>query len=234
MIQTVIFDLDDTLIETGALFRETLDLLTARLRARLGAAAPSAETILARQEKIDLVLLEQCGITPERYAQSFVLTCREFLGDRSSAEEEEFLHAQALRAFHDVPALSPGAVAVLDALAARELIIYTWGFPEIQMPRIRALGLERRFAAIHCVPQKSPAILREILAGRNPAATLVVGDSLRGEVAPAVALGCHAALIERPHTWSIHHAEVPGEYHRLARLADLPELVAQLDGVTAG
>jgi len=222
-IRTVIFDLDDTLLETGELFSEVLGNLCARIRERLGPTAPPPLEIIRRQEEIDIKLLAGQGVTPQRFAESMVETYREFLAGNPAAraEDEAYLRNEGLRAFSDIPELTPDIFAVFDALGDREKIIYTWGAPEIQLPRIKAHELGKHFTAIHCVKEKSPAVLGRVLEQRKPEETIVCGDSLKGEIAPALALGCHAALVVRPNAWSFHHVEVTGHYHRLDKLADL-------------
>lgn len=236
-IRTVVFDLDDTLIETGEVFREVLANLFRTVEKRLAAGGVGAEEIpdrremLARQEEIDARLLGRSGIQPERFAESLVATYRSYLEDfglaanGSDASVERYLWSEGLRAFTEVPALSEDALEVLDALSKKERLLYTWGLERIQRPRIEAHGLDERFDEIHCVLEKSTETLARILGERDPATVLVCGDSLKGEIAPAVALGCRAVHLERPDGWSFLRAEVARPYRRIRRLREILSLV---------
>ena len=232
-IRTIVFDFDDTLVETGDLFREILGNLCDLLVRRLDGSAPAREEILRRQEVIDIRLLGRTGIKPERFSASLVETYQEVLAEGKvprDEKEEAYLWDEGLRAFRDIPRLSEDTAKVLAALAAREKLIYTWGLDSIQRPRILAHGLERHFAEIHCVEKKSPEALAKVLGARDPRATMIVGDSLKGEIAPAVALGCHAVHLARTDGWTFLHAEVEGEFHKIDRLGELLSLLDRLEG----
>lgn len=236
-IRTIVFDFDDTLVETGDLFREILENLCGLLARRLDGRAPSREEILRRQEVIDIRLLGRTGIKPERFSASLVETYQEVLAEASAPrdeKEEAYLWDEGLRAFRDIPRISEDTARVLAALDHREKLIYTWGIESIQRPRILAHGLEKHFAEIHCVEKKSPEALARVLGTRDPRATMIVGDSLKGEVAPAVALGCHAVHLARTDGWSFLHAEVEGDFHKIDRLGELLPLLERLEGTVVG
>lgn len=232
-INTIIFDLDDTLIETGAIFDSVIDNCCRRISERLDSHCPGREAIFARQEEIDAKLLDRSGITPERFAESLVETYRVMLDEKGLAHwpgDKEYLYQEGLRAFYEVPALSPDTNDVLTALKDREKFIYTWGREDVQMPRIKALNLEPRFNQIHCVSLKNADALSAILGARRPEETLVCGDSLKGEIAPALEIGCHAAHIVRNRPWSFHHAEVSGDYHKIDSLGEVIGVLAIIEG----
>ena len=59
----------------------------------------------------------------------------------------------------------------------------------------------------------------------KPESVVVVGDSPRGEVAPAVTLGCRAVLVRRPDVWAYHAAVIEGPYHTVDDVTELAALL---------
>lgn len=233
-IQTVVFDLDDTLIETGVVFRQVFANLCEVLKKRLKSKCPPDEAIIDEQNEIDTRLLPEYGARPERFAKSLILSYKEIVSRAGGAEDENdlaYLDSEGHRAFRSIPELSFDTLEVLDQLLHCELLLYTWGLAEIQLPRIRALELEKYFSQIHCVHEKSVETFTEILDGRSPKSTLMCGDSLKLDIAPAVRLGCHAAHRVRPHGWAYLRTgvEIDGPYHEIQNLTELVPIIAALD-----
>ncbi|RMH56674.1 MAG: HAD family hydrolase [Candidatus Hydrogenedentota bacterium] len=231
-IKTIVFDFDDTLVETGVLFHEVLDSLVSTITSALPGTPPPAADILKTQSRFDIELVEQMGVVPERFAQSLIRTYRFYLekyGLSSEPEREAFLEREGARAFHDLPALSEDTLMVLKTLKDREKILYTWGLPEIQMRRLGRLHLTSYFSEIHCVPAKTTTAMKRVIGTRDPDSVLICGDSLRSEIAPALELGCHAAHLRRPDGWDYHNVPVSGNYHLLSRLGDLLGVIGDLD-----
>jgi FMN phosphatase YigB (HAD superfamily) len=87
-------------------------------------------------------------------------------------------------------------------------------------------------AVARLAPGTTPEAYRDVLEryGIAPGAFLMVGNSLKSDILPVLAIGGQAAHVEYPLCWE--HEKVPGSelegkpFHRLASLADLPALVA--------
>lgn len=227
-IKTIVFDLDDTLIETGRVFRGVLLNLCEVIERR--SAPTDREEILRRQNDIDVALLAEAGATPDRFSRSLVMTYREFV-QSTLPEDETFLAGEGLRAFQEVPDLSTDTLAVLEQTLHCELLLYTWGRQSVQMPRIRAHRLDSYFAEIHCVEEKNLERFRSVIGNRAPQEVLMCGDSLKLDIAPAVAAGCHAAHLHRPDGWSYLHGEtkIDGSFHRLSRLGELIGVIGEIE-----
>lgn len=233
-IRTIIFDLDDTLIETGDLFRASLRVMYDTVVSRLNGRAPSDDSIYALQNDIDAKLMGRSGVKPERFSQSLVDTYRAVLKEQGVAaleDDEKSLFEAGLDAFRRTPEMSPGSEDVLAAFSDRELLMYTWGHPEIQRPRIDALELGPRFSEVHIVLKKDREALERVVGERDPKETLVCGDSLKNEILPATEIGCHAVHLERADGWAYLHTEVDAnvKYHRIAAITELPDLVARIE-----
>jgi putative hydrolase of the HAD superfamily len=222
-LRTIIFDLDDTLIETTPVY----DAVIERFAAEITALFPRVSIEQARelQDEIDIRGAEAMGFGKERFpwslAESYrVLAARAAVPPDPKVEERFMMLGYSV--FDRAPDLVEGARELLDDLKGRfELLLYTLGVPEVQRVKVEHHGLHLVFDDVHIVPRKSAEVLDTVLAGRAPAGVMVVGDSLRGEIAPALQLGCRAVHIRRTNGWKYHHAQVHGPYETIDRLVDL-------------
>jgi putative hydrolase of the HAD superfamily len=127
---------------------------------------------------------------------------------------------------------------VLEALSRDyTLVLVTNGPSDFQREKIAAVKLERWFSRIvvsgelgHWKP--APEIFHHALAlaGAAPTEALMVGDSLRHDIAGARAAGLHTLWVRRyPDLQPAHHAsEAVAPHFEAAHLRDLPALAARL------
>jgi len=225
--RTIVFDLDDTLIETSPRYQQVLE----RFAECVAQAIPTVgrAEALALQDEIDIEAAKRVGFDKSRFPWSLAETYRVLAkraGGQPAPETEQSLVALGYTVFDEPPELCAGAADLLTELkGVAELLLYTLGVPEVQQAKVLHHGFDRVFDEVHIVPRKTTDALRAVLGERVPAEVMVVGDSLRGEVAPAVALGCRAVHIKRPVSWAYHHAEVDGAYQTIERISDLRGLV---------
>jgi putative hydrolase of the HAD superfamily len=110
------------------------------------------------------------------------------------------------------------------------LILITKGDLFDQERKLAASGLAEYFAAVEIVSDKTEAIYRRIFTQHadGPARTLMVGNSLKSDVLPALATGGFGVYVPHDLTWSFEHAEEPADNPRYARIAHLGELPAAI------
>ena len=228
-IRTVIFDLDDTLIATAPLYEKAIDTAVRRVVAACGGALPYA-AVRALQEEIDIAAVTRFGFAGDRFPWSLAETARQAAvrSDRACPpdlprELEELGH----RIYDEVPEVFPDTLPTLEALRGRfELILYTLGVPAIQDRKIDHNRLRPYFSAAHVVSRKTTEQLAAVIGPRPPAAVLVAGDSLRGEIAPAVTLGCRAVFVRYFEPWRYNDVVVPGPYESVNTISGLIPLLA--------
>jgi putative hydrolase of the HAD superfamily len=230
MVERLIFDLDDTLLKTGEFYsrqlRKFADKVTEEFDADL-----SSETVLEKQQEIDRQAIEEHGMAKHRFPESLARTwkwyCESF--DRPVREEDvDECLSIGWAVYEDVPDPLSGMERTLDYFQDRhELILYTMGDPDVQMEKIRHHNLGQWFNEIHVVPAKDRDSLEPLVRPLPPDRVAIVGDSLRGEVKPALELGMLAVHRETDDQWHYHLVEVEEHYHTIR---ELPELMEVMDG----
>ncbi len=189
----VVFDLDDTLIDTRNV------LLPLALRRVADATGIPIERLDARGKRIDEVLARVPGVTPAQ---------------RDAAAKAWYRP--------EVPPLTPfpGAREVLEGLRGRvRLVLLTRGDPVRQKRKIEQCGLGPCFDEIVIRPIEAPGSKRDDLQallarhGIGPSRCGVIGDDDRDELRHARELGCVA--IKVPET---PLAEVPDALRRAGLL----------------
>lgn len=227
-IRTIVFDLDDTLIATAPLYERAIDLAVKRVVDAFPGTLPYA-AVRELQEEIDIAAVSRYGFSADRFPWSLAETARQAAarsGLTCPPELEHELRALGNAIYDDVPELFPDTFTVLDALRGRyELILYTLGITAIQDRKIDYHRLRPYFSAVHIVSRKNTEQLAAVIAPRPPASVLVAGDSLRGEVAPAAALGCHAVYVRAFAPWRYNTVVVPGPYTTITAIGDLLPLL---------
>jgi putative hydrolase of the HAD superfamily len=121
--------------------------------------------------------------------------------------------------------LLPDVPAVLAELSRdHRLVLITKGDLVHQTRKVETSGIAHHFEQIEVVLEKDPAtydrILREV--GVVPERFCMVGNSVRSDILPVLALGGHAVHIPYPLLWEHEHVDHDGDLDELASIADLP------------
>ena len=115
------------------------------------------------------------------------------------------------------------------------LILVTKGDVFDQERKLAASGLADYFAAIEIVADKTRATYARIFERHTdgPDHTVMVGNSLRSDILPALEAGGYAVYVPHDLTWSYEHAEEPEgqpRYARITHLGELAEAIARFEG----
>lgn len=138
---------------------------------------------------------------------------------------------------HPVEVL-PGIPAAVDAVATLyPVVLITKGDLFHQEAKVQASGLAQRFQRIEIVSEKDAdtyaRLLREF--GIRPDEFVMVGNSLRSDIAPVLALGGAGVHVPYHVTW-VHEAEhdVDAAHPRLRHAADASGIVAAVADLAFG
>lgn len=116
------------------------------------------------------------------------------------------------------------------------MLLITKGDLFDQESKLARSGLGDLFAGVEILSDKTVDSYRAVLRRRDikPDEFVMVGNSLRSDIVPVVALGGRAVHIPYHVTWS--HEQVPEDsmpregWHRLDTIAELGLLLASIDG----
>lgn len=124
--------------------------------------------------------------------------------------------------------LLPDVAEVLADLAAdHRLVLITKGDLVHQWRKLELSGLAHHFANIEVVMEKDVDVYRRVLGelAVEPARFCMVGNSMRSDILPIIALGGGAIHVEYEVTWEHELAEADGEVVAADRLVEVPALV---------
>ena len=221
-ITTVGLDADDTLWHNETVFRLTqsrfLDLLTEHENA----------AIEARLAEIERRNLQLYGYGVKGFTLSMIETAMEMCnGEPPAGVIREILAAGREMLAHPVETL-PGVDEALTRLSGRyRLVLITKGDLLDQERKLAASGLGDLFAAVEIVSEKDRATYERVFTrhGTGPAEAVMVGNSMKSDVLPALEAGAFAVHIPYVVTWAHEVADAPEghpRYGALDRIDDLP------------
>jgi putative hydrolase of the HAD superfamily len=124
--------------------------------------------------------------------------------------------------------LLPGVPGVLADLAQdHRLVLITKGDLVHQWRKLDNSGITHHFAHIDVVMEKDEATYRRVLKDVDvaPERFCMVGNSVRSDVLPVLALGGHAVHIEYQYTWEHELVEHEEDVVTAASILDVPTLV---------
>jgi putative hydrolase of the HAD superfamily len=229
VLRGIVFDGDDTLWRTEALYDE------ARQRAReivAGAGLDGArwETL---ERAIDVENVTRLGHSAERFPTSCMEAYDALCAERDRVPDLEVRAAigAAARSVFERPAeLMPHARETLEALRSRgfRLALLTKGDSDVQRRRIEQSGLADLFDLVQIVASKTPDVVAAVVQrlGVPLDTALSVGNSVRSDVLPALAAGVQPIWIDaHVWEWEREHGGLPEdgvvEVASLARVLDV-------------
>ncbi|MEW6635144.1 MAG: HAD family hydrolase [Pseudomonadota bacterium] len=228
-LTTIGFDADDTLWQNEQFFRMTEKRLTALL-ADHGDHEHVAAKLLAA-EKRNLALY---GFGIKGFTLSMIETAVEVTnGEVPGSVIGEILAAGREMLSHPIEPL-PYARETVEALAGSyRLVLITKGDLFDQERKLAQSGLGDLFDAVEIVSDKSAATYARIFGhhGDGPQNSMMVGNSLRSDVVPAIEAGGWGVHVPHELTWAVEHAEAPVAAPRFRRIADLGELPALIETI---
>lgn len=121
--------------------------------------------------------------------------------------------------------LLPGVAETLDVLSsAHRLVLITKGDLIHQSRKVETSGIAHHFSDVEIVLEKDATTYDRILRrlGVRPERFCMVGNSVKSDVLPVIALGGVAVHVPYPLLWELEHVEHDEHVVELASLAELP------------
>ena len=229
MIEVIALDGDDTLWHSEHLFVDTQD----RFRDLVHPYVDLDDTALdARLLEVERRNLPVFGYGVKAFTLSLVETAIEVTEGRiPGADLQAVLDLGKVLIDHPVELLD-GVLAAVDALTdTYRVMVITKGDLLHQETKVARSGLAELLWRVEIVSEKDEATYGRILDrhGIDPSTFVMVGNSVRSDVLPVLALGGRAVHVPYSVTWALEHAEPDPELHDFPVLGSLAELPACID-----
>ncbi|MEZ2331306.1 HAD family hydrolase [Mesorhizobium sp. RCC_202] len=225
-VTTIGFDADDTLWQNEQFFRLT-EKRFAALLADHGDHAHIAARLLAA-EKRNLAVY---GFGIKGFTLSMVETALEVTEGRVPGSViSEILAAGRDMLSHPIEPLPHARETVEKLAGAYRLVLITKGDLFDQERKLAQSGMGELFDAVEIVSDKNADTYARIFSrhGDGPQKSMMVGNSLKSDVVPAIEAGGWGIHVPHELTWAIEHAEAPvaaPRFRQIAHLGELPALV---------
>lgn len=226
-ITTIGFDADDTLWHNERHFK-----LTEQRFAELLVDHASTDHLLERLVSAERRNVLHYGYGIKGFTLSMIETAVEVTNGRVPAgiisrilEVGRELLAHPVECFEGVP-------ETLEKLkGGYHLVVITKGDLFDQERKLAASGIDHLFDAVEIVSEKNEAAYSRIFArhGNGPERAVMVGNSVKSDIIPALAAGCWAVHIPFELTWALEEADKPGDAPRFRhadRIDELPGLLS--------
>lgn len=184
--QTIIFDLDDTLVDTSHLYwtvkKSIIDKVSSKVNISLSEVDKTFENIEHKNT-------DTHGHIPERYSISAKELCKYYnISDYSDIVDI------AKNIYLTQPEVIPYAFELLDWCKNNfNIVLMTRGVEKTQYEKLEASGLDKYFKpdVIRIVPYKDSSVFLKFITELNttPEKCWIIGDSVKSDIIPGVEAG---------------------------------------------
>lgn len=223
------FDADDTLWHNETIFEHVHERYRTLL-ARYHDAATVDRTLFATEIRN----LELYGYGVKGFTLSAIETAIQLTQGRISAEEIRTLIELGRDMLAHPVELLEGVADTLGALAAsHRLLVITKGDLRDQERKLEKSGLTAHFRHVEILSEKDERSYAAVLRrhGIAPAEFLMVGNSLKSDILPVLALGGGGVHVPYPLTWGHERTtqapDAPGRFFQLGHIRELPPLLGR-------
>jgi putative hydrolase of the HAD superfamily len=228
-LTTIGFDADDTLWQNEQFYQLTEKRFQALLADYAAPEHLSARLLEAARRNIAFY-----GFGIKSFTLSMIETAVEITeGKAPSSVVGEILAAGREMLAHPIETL-PHAAETLERLRGRyRLVLITKGDLIDQERKLAQSGLGDFFEAVEIVSDKSVGTYERIFArhGDGPQHAMMVGNSLKSDVVPALRAGSWGVYVPHDLTWAFEHAEAPADQPRYREIVHLGELAGLIETI---
>lgn len=229
-VSVIGFDADDTLWQNEQYYRLTEDHFRSLLSDYAEGTRVSERLLEAEKRN-----LGHYGFGIKGFTLSMIETALEITEGRAPSKVvSEILAIGRDLLSHPVECL-PHAQDALEALRGKYfLVLITKGDLFDQERKLAQSGLGDYFDAVEIVSDKSATTYRRIFGkhGEGPERSMMIGNSLKSDVVPAIASGAWGVFVPHELTWVLEQVDKPvaaPRFKEIGNLGELAELINQLD-----
>lgn len=230
MFETIAFDADDTLWHNERYYLEAKKLF-----AQLLSNYQDTEHARRRLDEIEVHNIDIYGYGIKMFTLSMIETAIDISdGKIRGSEIHKILDISKEMLTNDVELFEHAEETLAKLSPHFDLMLITKGDQFEQDRKIARSGISGYFRYIEIVGEKSQESYQALMAkyDLHPNRFLMVGNSLRSDIQPVIAIGGRAVYIPNEQTW--FHEELPKEevdrtaYDELEHIGQLPDHVDRL------
>jgi putative hydrolase of the HAD superfamily len=225
---TIAFDADDTLWHNERGFK-----LTQNRFSELLAEFTSRDGLQDRLLSAERRNLGIYGFGVKGFVLSMVETAIEVTDGAVPTAVIAELLSMGRDMLSDPVELLPGVRDAIEQLRqTAEIVLITKGDLLDQERKLAQSGLGDLFDAVEIVSDKTADVYARIFARHDTAHQMMVGNSVRSDVIPAIEAGAWGVHVPHELTWGYENADAPVTHRRfreILTLRELPDLVATLN-----
>lgn len=231
MIEVIALDGDDTLWHSEQLFADTQAAFRELLAPYVDLDEAELDSRLVDVERRNLPTF---GYGVKAFTLSLIETAIEITkGEIPSRDLQSVLDLGKVLLDHPVQLLD-GVADAVDALTDRyRVMVLTKGDLLHQESKVARSGLADLLWQVEIVSEKDEATYQRVLRrwGVEPATFVMVGNSVRSDVLPVLAIGARAVHVPYHVTWVLEEAETDPDVYDFPVLASISELPACIAGM---
>ncbi len=229
MLTTIGFDADDTLWENLRFFEAT-EMRLLELLSPFAEGKDISSKLLDAERKN----LQFYGYGIKSFTLSMIDTAITITDGRVTADVIASILAFGREMLtHPIETL-PFVRETLDSLAGdHRLVLITKGDLFDQERKVAQSGLGEYFSAIEIVSEKTTATYAKLFSrhGEGPEHAMMVGNSLKSDVVPALNAGSWGVHVPHELTWELDHSEKPENVVRFREINHLGHLKGLIDDI---
>ena len=226
------FDADDTLWHNEIIFERVHERYRALLARHHDATTVDGTLLATEKRNLELYGYGVKGFTLSAIETAIALT----EGKIGASEIDGILVLGREMLAHPVELLEGVADVVSELAKKHTLLLITKGDLRDQERKLAKSGLAGRFRLVEIVSEKDRSTYETIFRRHAiaPDRFLMVGNSLKSDILPVLALGGAGAHVPYPLTWANERVEqlppADGRFFQLKTMRELPGVVRALAG----
>ena len=217
--RVIAFDADDTLWDCQSHFEAVENQL-------YGLIAPYCDNPARELFQTESGNMADLGYGCKAFTISIIETALRVGGSHVGAEALSDLLASCKRLLQLPATPLPGVEETLAQINGYRKVVFTKGELQDQENKLRRSGLLKYFDDVEITSDKGEPEFMALCEHQrvSPSELLMVGNSLKSDIAPALAVGAWAVHIPFHVTWQLEHVE-DFEHSRLQKIARFSELL---------
>lgn len=222
-IKAIAFDADDTLWVNETFFRDAEVAFAKHL-----AAYGDQDEIVQKLLDTEIKNLDTYGYGIKGFTLSMLETAHRLMGKRMNAETIDFILNKGKQMLAEPVELLPHIEEVLDQLSKKyKLVVATKGDLLDQERKLIKSGLIDYFHHVEIVSDKKETQYKKLVKHLDiqPQEFLMIGNSLKSDVIPVLAMGGHAFHIPFHTTWSHEQVDEEINHSKFKALKSARELL---------